>query len=117
MLDRAHESAPAFAGAEWWRWRGSNPLNRPCLQGSVVTVQHLRATRARAGTPWTSECRGFGPASPRHQLANPTSFEAGALPALLRLAVEALRQDAGRGLRRVGEPRSRPEPTSWTAQA
>jgi hypothetical protein len=72
-----------------WRWRESNPLNRPCSRGSVATVQRFRATRARAGPPWTSGCRGFVPASPRHQRANPTSSKAGALQALLRVAVEA----------------------------
>ena len=42
----------------------------------------------------TSGCRGFVPAYPRHQPANPTSSEAGALQALLHVAVEALREDA-----------------------
>jgi hypothetical protein len=34
-----------------WRWRESNPLNRPYSRGSVATAQHFRATRARAGPP------------------------------------------------------------------
>ena len=83
-----------FGTTPLWTWRGSNPPNRPCSLGSVATVQHFRATPARGWPPWTTGCRGFGPASPRHQRANPPSSQAGALQTLLRAAVEALREDA-----------------------
>lgn len=69
---------PGFAGGELWRWRGSNALNRAAFMGSVATVQHSRATRARGAAPWTGACRGFVPAA---SAANPTSSEAGALQA------------------------------------